>query len=72
MEHNAQDVMYFSKQTFKWIIKDEQRRKKFTIYKKDSKVKMQMVEASHGKTVSNQRCFGIVDRNGLRYISPLE
>lgn len=72
MEHDAQDVMYFSKKTFKWVIKDEKRRGKFTIYKKDSKVKMQMIEASHHKTVSNQRCFGIVDVNGIRYISPLE
>ena len=37
-----------------------------------SKVKMQMVEASHHKGYSNQRCFGIKDGVVTRYIHPIE
>lgn len=70
---NAQDVMYYSDKAFEWIFKDEKRKARYKEYKKDSKVKMQMIEASHHKGYSNQRCFGILDTNGLtRFIHPVE
>lgn len=72
MEHGADDVLYFSKKTFKWLMASPDRVKKFKIYDRYTKEKMQMIEASHFKTVSNQRCFGIQDKTGFRYISPLE
>jgi site-specific DNA-cytosine methylase len=33
---------------------------------------MQMIEASHYKGISNQRCFAILDNGKLRYIHPVE
>jgi DNA-cytosine methyltransferase len=72
MEHEAEDVTYYSEAAFKWIFKTQKRRDRFKEFDKDSKIKMQLVEASHHKLYSNQRCFGITDKKGMRYISPLE
>lgn len=69
---NATDVMYYSEAAFNWIFKDEKRKKRYIEYTKDSKVKMQMLEASHSKGYSNQRCFGIIDNGKTRYIHPIE
>lgn len=33
---------------------------------------MQMLEKSHHKGYSNQRCFGVIDNKGTRYITPIE
>lgn len=68
----ATNVMYYSEAAFKWIFKSDKRKLKYTEYFNFSKVKMQMLEASHSKGYSNQRCFGIVDNNKTRYIHPIE
>ena len=31
-----------------------------------------MIEKSHHKKYSSQRFFGILDKNGLRYVTPVE
>lgn len=72
MEHNASNVYYVTDKMMKWINKSEDRVKKLKIYNKDSQCKMQILEASHYKGISNQRCFMIEDAKGFRYISPLE
>jgi len=70
---NAEGVMYYSDKAFEWLFKSEERKNKYIEYNKDSKLKMQMLEASHHKGYSNQRCFGIKDVNGkVRYIHPIE
>jgi len=67
------EVMYYSDKAFEWIFKDEKRRKRYKLYDEMSPVKMQMIEASHCKGYSNQRCFGILDKNGkTRFIHPIE
>ena len=67
------DVMYYSEKAFDWIFRDEKRVKKYKEYTKETKSKMQMIEASHSKGYSNQRCFGIKDKNGkVRFIHPIE
>lgn len=48
------------------------RRRHRSEYTKDCERKMQMVEASHYKGYSNQRCFSINDGCVIRYVSPLE
>jgi DNA-cytosine methyltransferase len=68
----AKNVFYYTKKSFHWINKDEKRRKKFKVYCKDTETKMQMLEASHYKGYSNERCFGVQDDDGIRYISVLE
>tara|TARA_R110000822_G_scaffold25937_5_gene78463 strand:+ start:4911 stop:5753 length:843 start_codon:yes stop_codon:yes gene_type:complete len=72
MEHGAEDVMYYSEVALKWIFGTQKRRDRFKGYFPSTKTKMQLVEASHHKGYSNQRCFGITDTRGMRYISPLE
>jgi site-specific DNA-cytosine methylase len=69
---NAQDVMYYSEAAFNWLRKSPVRFDKYREYTNKSDVKMQMLEASHSKGYSNQRCFGIVDNGYTRYIHPIE
>lgn len=66
------DVMYYSQAAFDWLFKTEDRKKRYKEYTKDTHTKMQMVEASHHKGYSNQRCFGINDGGDVRYIHPIE
>jgi site-specific DNA-cytosine methylase len=68
---DATDVYYMTEKMMTWIWEDPKRRDRFKIYDKDTKEKMQMLEASHYKGISNQRCFSIQDK-GLRYIHPIE
>ena len=72
MEIGADNVFYYTEASFNWINKSENRMKKFKIYDMDTEEKMQMIEATHYKGYSNQRCFGIKDVSGVRYISPTE
>lgn len=69
---NAEKVYYVTEKMFKWIHKDPKRSEKFKLYDQFYAGKMQMLEASHHKGISNQRCFAIVDEKGLRYIHPVE
>jgi DNA-cytosine methyltransferase len=71
-EHDAENVFYYTDKSFNWINKSDERKEKFKVYDENTEEKMQMVEASHYKLYSNQRCFGIRDRGGIRYISPIE
>jgi len=61
MEHNAQNVYRVTEKMMNWINKCEKRRKRLKVYNEDSDCKMQMLEASHHKGISNQRCFVIED-----------
>lgn len=72
MLNDAEGCMYYSEKAFEWIFKSPKRRERYFEYDKNSKVKMQMLEASHHKGYSNQRCFGIKDVKGTRYIHPVE
>ena len=72
MLRNAKDCMVYSDKSFNWIFKSEKRKKSYIEYTDKSKIKMQMVEASHHKGYSNQRCFGIKDGVVTRYIHPIE
>lgn len=72
MIHKATNVYYLTQKMMDWINKSEDRKKKFKIYTPDSHCKMQMIEASHYKGISNQRCFAILDNGKLRYIHPVE
>ena len=66
------DCFYYTKKSFAWINKCNKRKNKFYVYKSTDRIKMQMLEASHYKGYSNQRCFGVQDKRGIRYISPIE
>jgi site-specific DNA-cytosine methylase len=70
-EFNAQ-CFYYTENSFKWLFATQKRKDKYKEYCSDELVKMQMVEASHYKGYSNQRCFGIKDVKGIRYVSPVE
>lgn len=72
MEHGATDCMIYTEKAIKWLTTTEKRISRYSEYTKDCERKMQMVEASHYKGYSNQRCFSINDGGTLRYISPLE
>ncbi len=72
MLEGAQNVYYLTPKMMDWINKNEKRKNKFKVYTKESRCKMQMVEASHHKGISNQRCFAILDTGKLRYIHPVE
>lgn len=72
MDLDAQNVYYVTEKMMNWINSAPRRVNKFKVYTKDTKTKMQMLEASHHKGISNQRCFAIEDVKGLRYISPIE
>lgn len=65
-------ALYYTEKSFNWIFKDEKRKAKYKEYRRTDKVKMQMLEKSHNKGYSNQRCFGIIDNKGTRYITPIE
>lgn len=69
---NATEVMHYSEKAFNWLFKCPKRKSRYKEYRKDSRVKMQMLEASHHKGYSNQRCFGIIDGEETRYIHPIE
>lgn len=69
---NAKDCMYYSEKAFNWIFKNPLRRQKYVEYSLQSDIKMQMLEASHHKGYSTQRCFGILDNGKTRYIHPVE
>lgn len=70
-EENA-DCFYYTDKSFAWINKSSKRRKRYYEYKLNDEINMQMLEKSHYKGYSNQRCFGIRDMRGVRYISPIE
>lgn len=72
MLRDAKGCMFYSEKSFKWLFKSEKRKNSYIEYTDKSKIKMQMVEASHHKGYSNQRCFGVVDGNITRYIHPIE
>jgi DNA-cytosine methyltransferase len=63
---------YYTEKSFTWINKTKKRKNKYKEYFSTDKIKMQMIEASHYKGYSNERCFGIKDVNGTRYISVVE
>jgi DNA-cytosine methyltransferase len=70
-EYDVEDNFYYSEQAMRWIHSHEKRKnKKLRIWTDDTKV--QMLEASMHKKYSSQRFFGIEDKKGLRYITPLE
>lgn len=71
LEENA-NCFYYTNESFNWLFKSEKRKNKYKQYSKKTKEKMQMIEASHYKGYSNQRCFGIEDKRGVRYISIVE
>lgn len=71
-ENNAKGVFYYTEESFAWLNKTQNRKNKFKLYTPQTAEKMQMLEASHYKGYSNQRCFGIQDITGIRYISPIE
>jgi site-specific DNA-cytosine methylase len=72
MLDNASGCMFYSEAAFNWIFKSEKRKGNYFEYSKETRVKMQMIEASHSKGYSNQRCFGINDGGLIRYIHPIE
>lgn len=72
MLSDAKECMTYTEASFNWIFKSKSRAKKYFEYSKSSNMKMQMIEASHSKGYSNQRCFGIKDGNKTRYIHPVE
>lgn len=72
MLRDAKDCMFYSEKSFNWLFKSEKRKNSYIEYTDKSKIKMQMVEASHHKGYSNQRCFGIIDGDITRYIHPIE
>jgi len=71
-ENHAENVYYLTPKMEFWITKDDKRFFKHKIYHKSLKEKMQMLEASHHKGISNQRNFTINDFGKRRYISVLE
>lgn len=68
MEKEATNVYRVTDKMMAWINKDEKRRNKLKIYNKDTNEKMQMLEASHCKGISNQRCFMIEDPLACRLV----
>lgn len=70
-EKNVNDKYYYSNKMLDWIHRHSKRKNKKLRIQKDNE-KVQMIEGSHGKGCSSQRFFGIPDRKGLRYITPLE
>lgn len=70
-EWGVDDKYYYSGSAFNWISNHAKRTgKDLAIY--TNKGKMQMVEASHFKSYSSQRFFGVLDHKGVRYITPRE
>jgi DNA-cytosine methyltransferase len=71
-ENSAKNVYYVTEKMNQWINKNPKRKNKHKVYKSDLKEKMQMIEASHHKGISNQRNFSILDNGKRRYISVIE
>jgi len=71
-EYNAENVYYLTDKMKAWVNKTTKRSLSHKIYELDEETKMQMLEASHYKSVSNQRNFSIQDKAGRRYISVIE
>ena len=70
-QFNVESNFYYSQKGLAWIAQREKKTgKKLSIWGDNDKC--QMIEASHWKSYSNQRFFGIKDKNGLRYITPVE
>jgi len=70
-EYDVADNFYYSEKGLDWIRRhSELKGKKLAIW--GEKDKCQMIEASHFKNYSSQRFFGIEDKKGLRYITPIE
>lgn len=70
-EYDASDNFYYSAKGLQWIKRHSERTgKELSIWGNNEKC--QMIETSHYKNYSSQRFFGIVDKKGLRYITPLE
>ena len=70
-EFDVADNFYYSENGLNWLKKHGERKgKKLAIW--GDKEKCQMIEASHFKNYSSQRFFGIEDKKGLRYITPVE
>jgi len=70
-EFGVADNFYYTKNGLDWIKRHGERKgKQLAIWGENDKC--QMIEASHFKNYSSQRFFGIVDENGLRYITPKE
>ena len=70
-EVGVADNFYYSKNGLDWLKRHGERKgKQLAIWGESDKC--QMIEASCFKNYSSQRFFGIVDENGLRYITPKE
>lgn len=70
-EYGVDDRYYYSEKALKWLNGHaEKTGKTLRVWGDDEKC--QMIEASHHKSYSAQRFFGIEDDKGLRYITPLE
>lgn len=70
-EWGVSDKYYYSNAAFNWISNHAKRaNKNFRLH--TVKGKMQMVEASHFKSYSSQRFFGVLDHKGVRYVTPIE
>lgn len=70
-EFEVENNFYYSDKGLDWIKRHGERKNKtLSIWKNTDKC--QMIEASHYKNYSSQRFFGIIDKNGLRYITPVE
>lgn len=70
-EWNAEERFYYSEKAFSWLSRHAERKgKDLTLY--TVKGKMQMVEASHFKSYSGQRFFGVLDHKGVRYVTTRE
>lgn len=70
-EHDVADNFYYTEKGLDWIRRYSKKTgKKFSIWGPNDKC--QMIEASHFKNYSAQRFFGIEDKKGLRYITPVE
>jgi len=70
-EENAK-CYHYTQKALDWLVATDKRKKRYKVYHRTDQVKMQMIEASHHKLYSNQRCFSVSDNGGLRFISPLE
>jgi site-specific DNA-cytosine methylase len=70
-EYDVADNFYYTTKGLNWIQKHSKRTgKQLRVW--SNQEKCQMIEASHFKNYSAQRFFGIEDKKGLRYITPLE
>ncbi len=70
-EWGVESKYYYSKAAFNWL-SNHARSKNKNLRIHTTKGKMQMVEASHFKNYSAQRFFGVLDHEGIRYVTPTE